>query len=179
MNEFTKNADNFIGYEYRNITVKRSMESVYVDGYPNFGWTFEGTALSLQSVSSGSVVMKLKRDRKIRNKAELTRLQRQFEGCVQEIERLESSKSIGASVFAYSTGIIGTGFLAGSVFAYLAGMVPLMIILAVPGFIGWIIPYFGYLRIQRRKIEQVMPLIDQKYDKIYEVCEKAHNLLNK
>jgi hypothetical protein len=123
--------------------------------------------------------MKFKRDRKIHNKAELTRLQRQFESCASEIERLEASKSIGASVFAYSTGIVGTAFIAGSVFSYLAGMVPLMIVLAVPGFIGWIVPYFGYLRIQKKKIEQVTPLIDQKYDEIYDVCEKANGLLNK
>jgi hypothetical protein len=35
--------------------------------------------------------MKLKRDRKIRNKMELARLQRQFETAVAEIETLERS----------------------------------------------------------------------------------------
>jgi hypothetical protein len=179
MSEFAKNTAGFIGYEYKDITVSHRMKPVYADGFTNFGWTHEGTSLSLQSVGSGSVVMKFKRDRKILNKAELTRLQRQFESCVSEIERLEVSKSLGASVFAYTTGIIGTAFLAGAVFSYLAGMVPLTIILAVPGFVGWIIPYFGYLHIQRKKIEQITPLIDQKYDEIYEVCEKANNLLAK
>ena len=177
MSEFTKNADGFIGYEYRDVTVKRSMESVYADGYSNFGWALEGTSVPIQNL--GSVTMKLKRDRKIRNKAELTRLQRQFEACAVEIERLEFSKSVGASAVAYVIGVIGTAFMAGSVFAYLAGMVPLMIILAVPGFVGWIIPYFSYLKISRKKTEQVTPLIDQKYDEIYEACEKANSLLSK
>ena len=176
MSEFTKNADGFIGYEYKDVTVKRNMESVYADGYINFGWTLEDTSIPLQSI--GSVTMKFKRDRKIRNKAELTRLQRQFEACVQEIERLEISKSIIASAVAYGLGIVGAAFMAGSVFAYISGMVPLTIILAIPAFAGWILPYFCYLNISRKKTEQVTPLIDQKYDEIYEVCEKASGLLS-
>ncbi len=174
MNEFTKNANGFVGYEYKDVTVKRSMESVYADGYNNFGWTLEGTSVPIQSF--GSVTMKFKRDRKIRNKAELTRLQRQFEACASEIERLEVSKVLGASAVAYAVGIAGTAFMAGSVFAYLAGMLPLSVLLAIPAFAGWILPYFCYLRIQRKKTEQVTPLIDQKYDEIYEVCKNADGL---
>lgn len=177
MSEFTKNADGFIGYEYKDVTVHRSMESVYADGYTQFGWTLEGTGIPIQSLSS--VTMKFKRDRKIRNKAELTRLQRQFEACVEAIERLEISKTVGASAAAYAIGIVGSAFMAGSVFTYNAGMIPLFIILAIPGFVGFIIPYFCYLRIRRKKTEQVTPLIDQKYDEIYEVCENANGLLAK
>ena len=29
---------NFIGYEYRDITVKKTMQSVYADSLGNFGW---------------------------------------------------------------------------------------------------------------------------------------------
>ena len=157
--------------------MKRSMESVYADGYTNFGWTLEGTSIPLQSFNS--VTMKFKRDRKIRNKAELTRLQRQFEACAAEIERLEFSKIVGASTAAYVIGVVGTAFMAGSVFAHIAGMLPLSVFLAIPGFVGWILPYFCYLRLRTKKTEQVTPLIDQKYDEIYEVCEKAAGLVNK
>ena len=175
MSEITKNADNFVGYEYKDITVKHEMEPVYADGYPNFGWIMEGTSFSIQNV--GSVIMKFKRDRKIRNKAELSRLQRQFDACVAEIEKLEFSKGVNASIAAYTIGLIGAAFIAGSVFAILAEQIPLAIILAIPGLAGWIIPYFAYVNIRRKKTEQVIPLIDQKYDEIYEVCEKANSLL--
>lgn len=37
MSEITRNEANFIGYEYKDVTVKRKMESVYIDGYTNFG----------------------------------------------------------------------------------------------------------------------------------------------
>lgn len=177
MGEMAENERKYIGFEYKNITVKRSMESVYTDGYQNFGWSLEGTSTPIQSV--GSVTLNFKRDRKLRNKAELTRLQRQFDSCVTEIQRLEFSKLLRASAVAYTTGLIGTAFMAGSVFAVLADRIPLMILLAVPAFAGWILPYFFYCILLRRKTEQVEPLIDKKYDEIYEVCEKANNLLPK
>jgi len=65
----------------------------------------------------------------IRNKAELTRLQRQFDSCVAEVVALEQSKTTGAMIAALSIGIAGTAFMAGSIFAYLADMLLFCIIL--------------------------------------------------
>lgn len=169
------NENNFVGYEYKDVTTKREMESVYVDGYRNFGWQMETSSVPEHSL--GTVAIKFKRDRKILNKAELTRLQRQFESCAGEIESLERSKTTGASITAFTIGIIGTAFMGLSTFSYLGGMLPLMIILAVPGFIGWIIPYFCYHAIQRTKANKLVPIIEKKYDDIYAVCEKANSLL--
>jgi len=177
MSEPIRSENKYIGYEYRDFTVNHSMESVYVDGYHSFGWTLEGIVPSIKGVFTE--VLKFKRDRKIINKAELTRLQRQFESCAAEIETLERSKIIAASAVAYIIGAFGTAFIAGAVFAHNAGMIPLTIILAIPGFVGWIIPYFCYSNIRGKKTEKVTPLIENKYDEIYEVCEKANGLLNK
>lgn len=77
----------FVGYEYKEITVKRSMASIYADGYENFGWKSEGIVHQPSKLAIDSVTLKFKRDRKIRNKTELTRLQRNFDACVQEIIR--------------------------------------------------------------------------------------------
>lgn len=175
MNEVTKNENGFIGYEYKDVTVNRAMESVVADGYQNFGWVLEGTDTPIGGVNS--VILKFKRDRKIRNKSEITRLQRQFDACVDEIGTLERSKVIGASAVAYAIGVFGTAFMAGSVFAFLAEMLPLCIVLAIPAFVGWVIPYFCYVRINKKKTEQITPFIDGKYDEIYSVCEKANGLL--
>jgi hypothetical protein len=175
MSEITKSENNFVGYEYRDVTVHRSMESVYSDSYANFGWTLEGISSSVQNYSS--VIMKFKRDRKIRNKMELTRLQRQFEACVSEIESLEMSKVIGASAVAYIIGVLGTALIAGAVFSYTGGNLALCIILAVPAFAGWIAPYLCFTMLRNKKTLEVNPLIDEKYDEIYEVCEKANALI--
>ena len=177
MNETINKHDNFIGYEYKEITVDRDMEGVYADAYPNFGWKLESGVASIFGLSA--VNLKFKRDRKIRNKAELTRLQRQFESNVNEIEGLEQSKTTTAFTTAMTVGLIGTAFLAGAVFAFIyAEMIPLMILLAVPGFIGWALPYQLYKKIQAKRNAKILPLIEKQYDTIYEVCEKAHSLLD-
>lgn len=175
MNEITGNKADFVGYEYKDVTVKRKVESVYIDGYHNFGWALDSTSNSVQNVNS--VTMKFKRDRKIRNKAELTCLQRQFDATVAEIETLENSKVIRASTIAYVVGVIGTAFVAASVFANQDDRQALSILLAIPGFAGWIIPYFLYSNISKKKTGMVAPLIDQKYDEIYELCQTANTLL--
>lgn len=80
----------YVAYEYTEMTVKRSMEAVYADSYESFGWSVGGTSTPVGKVDS--ITMKFKRDRKIPNKAELTRLQRQFDAYVGEIVSLEQSK---------------------------------------------------------------------------------------
>ncbi|MCL2747455.1 MAG: hypothetical protein FWE59_02225 [Oscillospiraceae bacterium] len=175
MDETTRNCEGFVGYEYKEVAVSRDMEGVYADGYPHFGWTLdrsESTAIGLSTT-----FLKFKRDRKIRNKAELTRLQRQFESNVREIEKLEQSKTTTASIAAFTIGLIGTAFMTGSVFAFLADMIPLFIVLAIPALVGWALPYFSFTRLTAKRAEAVLPLIDQQYDAIHEVCEKAHCLL--
>lgn len=172
MNDMKNN--NFVGYEYTTATIKSDLESMVVDGYTNFGWKPEGRDTTL---GIGAASIKFKRDRKIRNKAELSRLQREFDNHVREIENLEASKTSGAQIAAFTIGFIATAFLAGATFSYLAGFLPLMIILAIPGFIGWILPYFVYNGVRRKKTTKVSALIENQYDAIYEICEKANGLL--
>ena len=176
MSKITKNSENFVGYEYKEINTTGDMEGVYSDGYPNFGWIPDGGSQS--SLGFSAVNLRFKRDRRIKNKAELSRLQRQFEAEITAIFNLEKSKTASAFVTAMTTGLIGTVFLAGATFSFIYGeMILLMIALAIPGFIGWILPYFLYKKIQAKKSSSIVPLIENKYDAIYEVCEKGHALL--
>jgi len=178
MNGANKSRD-FVGYEYKDITVDRSMESVYADGYQNFGWKLEEKSGVVTGINSS--FLKFKRYRKILNKAELTRLQRQFDACVGEITTLEKSKTTNAMIAALMIGLIGCAFLACSVFAVTAETpnILLCIIFGLPGIVGWILPYFVYKAMSLKRSQKVEPLIDAKYDEIYEVCEKANGLLPK
>jgi hypothetical protein len=92
------NNKNFVGYEYKEVWTSRDLEGVYADGLANFGWQLDG---------GGYGRLKFKRDRKIRNKAELERLQRRFESGVAEIESLERSKSSVATTAALTSRISG------------------------------------------------------------------------
>lgn len=181
MKDDGKRENRFIAYDYKEVTVESEHASMILDGYENFGWHSDGIFSEGGNLSEQSrTLIRMKRDRKIINKAELTRLQQNFESCIDQIISLEHSKKTTAAAAALIIGIIGTAFMAGSVFAiteeppYFA----LSILLAIPGFIGWIIPYFLYKAIARRKEETVAPLIDAKLDEIYEICEKGNHLLN-
>lgn len=123
----------------------------------------------------------MKRNRKIVNKMELTRLRRNFEACIEEIDMLEKSKISSATVRALVIGMIGTAFMAGSVFAVTAQppKILLCIVLAVPAFLGWILPYFIYRKTVKEQIARVNPYIEAKYEEIYEICEKGNKSLNK
>jgi len=174
---------NFVGYEYKEVTAQSGQMSFLLDGYECFGWELDERQTESRESKNPSyqkkMVLCLKRNRRIINKTELTRLQRNFEACVKEIEILEKSKTSGATIYALMTAITGTAFMAGSVFAITAQTpyVILSTLLAIPGFIGWITPYFLYRRIAGKRAEKLSPLIEQKYDEIYEICEKGNKLL--
>lgn len=175
----------FVGYEYKEVIADKSRVSLLVDGYENFGWEVDGNISEFYEEcknpqKQNKVILRLKRNRKIINKMELTRLQRNFESCVREIEMLEKSKTSSATMYALILGILGTAFMAGSTFAVTAQSphIILCILLAIPGFLGWILPYFVYRRVIGKQTEKVTPLIEDKYDEIYEICKKGNRLLS-
>ena len=167
----------YIGYEYKEIQVAAKDLSLCLDAYENFGWLPENP--SPADPGRGTVTLHLKRSRKIINKMELTRLQRHFEACANEIKALEKAKTSGASAVALSVAVIGTAFMAGATFAAVAEppIVWLCILLAIPGFGGWIAPVFLYRAVRDKKARQVQPFIEAKLEEIYEICEKGHSLL--
>jgi hypothetical protein len=40
-----------------------------------------------------------------------------------------------------------------------------------------VVPYFSFVKLKNKRAEKIAPLLEQQYDSIYEVCEKAHGLL--
>ena len=167
----------FTAYEYKSVRVESDMLCLYLDAYESFGWQADERFSALAGDGTGT--LRLKRDRKIMNRMELTRLQRNFEGCMEEIAQLEERKTAGATAAAISVGVIGTAFLAGATFAATAAQprIVLCILLAVPGFLGWILPYFVFQRVKRKKTAEMDLLIEKKYDEIGELMRKGHALL--
>ena len=172
-----KERKSFIGYEYKEITVGANLVSMYLDCYENFGWVLEE---ELSDVGNPHhVTIRMKRDRKIINKMELTRLQRNFEACAHDLNKLQRAKTSAATILALAVGIVGTVFMAGSTFAVVnePPVIWLCVLLAIPGFIGWILPYFIYRNVVKKQTEKLQPLIEEKMEEIYQVCEKGHSLL--
>lgn len=177
MNEITKNSRDFVGYEYKELTAPGDKFSLYLDGYENFGWRVDPNVPQRQE--HGLITVTVKRDRRIINKAELTRLQRNFDACVQEIEALERAKTTGPLILALTVGLIGTVFMALSVFAVTAQPphTAACVLFGVPGIAGWVAPVFIYQRRLHRRIREIAPLIEEKLDEAYHLCERGHQLL--
>ena len=175
MNHESENT--YIGYEYKEISVPDKDTSQFLDCYENFGW-IPDAARPAES-GRGTVTLHLKRNRKIINKMELTRLQRNFESCMNEIQQMERSKNQTATIAALVVGILGTAFMAGSVFAVTSEppQYLLMIFLAVPAFIGWVLAPLLYRHQFQKQCQKIQPFIDAKYEEIYQLCEKGHSLL--
>ncbi|MCI1868830.1 hypothetical protein [Bifidobacterium crudilactis] len=173
-NEVHAGAKDFVGYEYKNISVPSLDEGLYVDSYRSFGWSLES---SEQDRLSNSVVLKFKRDRQIRNKAELSRLQRQFDSSALKIRALETAPESTARLLALCLGIIGCAFLAGATFSYMAGFIVAMVLLAIPGFLLWIVAYPVFVRTKASKTQKNAPQLDACFDAVYETSKQASQLL--
>lgn len=162
--------EHHITYEYKEITADGEKAAMYQDCYRSFGW---------EKIGENDQKLMFRRSRKIMNRAELTRLQRNFEACMKEIDELQKSKTAKATAVCIGVGIAGTAFMAGSVFAVTASppVIWLCVLLAIPAFALWILAPLLYPRMVKKRTESINELIENKYNEIYEVCEKGDKLL--
>ncbi|MCO7127511.1 hypothetical protein NIE88_17275 [Sporolactobacillus shoreicorticis] len=205
MSDIQNKEKTFVAYEYKRVTVHCYLEGMLKDSYHHFGWKLEksepavvkhvwvplcvvlaplalipGSPVGKMIVDHGSetkITLTFKRDKLICNKTKLNRLQSRFEASVKMISSLDKSKRTTAAALSCVVGLIGTVFIGISIFGYLAGMLPLSIVMAVPGFAGWILPYFIYQAAKNLKTSKVAPQIDKLYDIIYDLCAKADTFL--
>lgn len=168
----------FITYEYRTKTVKAKDRTRVMDMSEAFGWEVTGTASTIEGVT-----VSLKRDRKIKHKQELIKLERQADETFTEINRLNSAKTLTASVFAYIFGCIAALILGGgmcmtmlienNVPAFVGG-----IVLGIAGIVLCSVNYLIYKKIEEKKTVQVIPLIDDNEEKLANILAKGNDLLN-
>lgn len=199
-----ENSQKYIGYDYKRIVVRRKFEAAWVDGYSNFGWELEKSRPAIEQPVRGSLQVMLaplallpgsffkdlvvehescdkvelhfKRDRKIQNKNKLNRLQFNMESTLNNMEEMEKTKTFGASVAAFVTGLVGTVSMAVSTFSYLASNIPGCIGFAVPGFIGWILSAVVYSVVKAKKKKKVVTELESKFDEMNDICLQAQEL---
>lgn len=183
MEEMKRSARAFAAYEYKETTVERRRASEYLDGYESFGWELDdayeaSAAYPGMPVGESLITLHLRRDRRIVNRVELTRLQRQFEACMKEIQMLESSKDVHATICSLCTGIVGLALLLCAAFTAIASkaLTLLGVLLALPGAILCALAYPIYRRVYRKREREVVPLVDAKREEICTLCEKGQRL---
>lgn len=168
----------FITYEYRTKTVKAKDRTRVMDMSEAFGWEVTGTIPTIEGVT-----VSLKRDRKIKHKQELMKLERQADETFSAINKLNSAKTLTASVFAYIFGCIAALILGGgmcmtmltenNVPAFVGG-----IVLGIAGIVLCSVNYLIYKKIEEKKTVQVIPLIDDNEEKLANILAKGNDLLN-
>lgn len=180
----------FVAYEYMSINVSSEKEPLYMDCYENFGWIFingsglvdkEDYYINNSHVNGRKLVnLKFKRDRKIPNKVQIISLQKKCEIALKELNRLEKQPRSKATISAITIAMLGTVFMALSVFSITAinPIYILCVVCGVIGIVGWLLPYFVYKKEKLKKEQENIPLIEEQYNTIYNCCEQAKKLIN-
>ena len=198
-------ARDYTGFEYKQVTARNEMESLWVDSMTHFGWKPEksrpklvkrlpfalwimAAPLSLlpwrpfqksldDHESADQVELTFKRERNIGHKQELNQLQAQFERSVQAIDSLEESRGTSASIAGWLIGLLGAALLGVATFAYLDGMTPLFLLPAVPGFLCWLLSYVIYRSMKSKREQAIAPKIEEQHENIYKLCQAGNSLL--
>lgn len=183
----------FVAYEYLSIKVSSEKEALYIDCYENFGWQLINNVGNYGLVDREDyyindyhvnwnrlVTLKFKRDRKIPGKAKLMALQKKCDNSLKELEKLEREPANKGMIISFTVGLIGTVFLAISVFAITAvnPLIWLSIITGIIGLVGWGLAYPMYMKVKNEQEQIVTSLIDEQYNVIYDTCEQARKLID-
>lgn len=162
----------FIAYEYKEVSIKNEKVELYLDSIKNFGWT-----VVTQTLDFAKTHLKLKRNYKIANREQIVMLEKKFESAFEILASKDGKEKNKAVIYSISVGLMGTVFMAGSVFSYLDAIIWATIVLAIPGFMLWALAYFVYRKVLIVSKKKLTPMIDQAYSTIFNTTEQAHHLL--
>ena len=168
------NNNGFTLYEFAHKRVNASEADMYTSCYEAFGWQ---KIKQPDLEGADKIALKFKRDRKIKNKAQLNSLQSSCEASLSNIIRLENSQSTKALVVSLSTGILGTAALTGAMLCFFSGRIFLFIIMAILGLAGCVAPIILHVKILSEMDESLKMQIEAEYEKVYALCKQAEKLL--
>lgn len=171
-----------ITYDYKTVETSRYAAAEVVDCYENLGW-------ELSNNGGGSLpgaTLNFKRNRKVKNKDQLNRIQVRMDDAIESIKIFEKGKTKRAITAAIIMGIIGALMFGG-------GMSICMLLPLVSDFVSYAagcilgagglgicgLGYLAYVKIRAKKTAEMNILIDKKRDDIAGLCEEAGRLLSK
>ena len=163
----------FVAYEYKDILISKRFSNLYLDCIENLGWE----VISKEN-SFSKVKLSLKRKYNFKEKAKLNELELKFTNSFNELEIINETYQNKGLITSLTIGLIGTCFMGGATFSFLGGLYLLMVLLAIPGFLGWIFPYFINKNINEKELRKVNQRSEELRQEIYEVIEQAYRLNN-
>ena len=169
-----KNEAGMAGYDWKEVTVKKDKESLYAENYQNFGWELVNTSAPYPNALT--VILKFRRDSSIRNKAELERLEQQFESGLRQIEKIESKTRNSVLIPALTSGIGGIAMFVWSVHSFISGNMSMGAISLIFAVVGLALGSFFGFRLMKRINERVAPKLNKQYAEVNATCEEAHSI---
>ena len=161
-------------YNWKEVSVKKDKETLYIDSYQNFGWVFVNSTVPYPNALT--VALKFKRDSSIRNKAEFDKLEKQFENGLRQIQKTERKNRNIIMIPALVSGIGGFILLALAIYNLISSNVLTGIILIFAVCVCFAISTFLGFRYSKIIKEKNAPKISEQYSKINAVCEEANTL---
>lgn len=170
-----QSTDEVVVYEHTGLRVPRHLETVYRDTAPQFGWDID--AVETGAGISGHSTLRLKRDRRLRNRPMTLELERANRSALTAIDALERSRTSIPRTIAITIGIIGSAFLAGSIFLLEGDFLVASIALGTIGLLGWLAGWFSFNKSKSARAPKVDAAIDRQYDIVYDTAQRAAALL--
>lgn len=163
-------------FEYARTTVRNELAQVAVDSYESLGYELTGQRIS---DATKQTTLSFRRNRKVRGKAQLAKIQRSMDDIISTLDGLEKVKTRKASQQAIVIGVIsalilGVGMCCTMVWTNL--MVP-GIVIGVIGIIGCLFAYLRYRKICAQETARINPEIESAYDRLATHCEEAQTIL--
>ncbi|WP_304508142.1 hypothetical protein [Anaerotignum sp.] len=157
--------------EYIDVIVNHKLVQLCNDCYHALGWKTISTNSGLISVK-----LRLERSKKIKNRVELCKLQRECEDVLMELERLLKLQSLKSKRMAWITSIIIILFFAGALITYFLNFLFLSAVFLIFGCTELGIVYFIFHKYIRKMNKRIILEINRHYDVIYYLCKKAEQL---
>lgn len=169
--------EDFVTYEYRTAKVKAKDQTVTTDMYEAFGW--EVTNVSCGAIDT--ITLSMRRDRKLKHKQELNRLERRAEETLSAVNALKRAQKTGARIVALTIGIVASLILGGGMCLCMLceGLAAMLggIALGLAGIALCGVNYLIYAKMTAAKIKQLQPAIEENEEQFANLLEKGNDLL--
>lgn len=163
-------------FEYARTTIKSELAQVAIDCYESLGYELTGQRVS---APGGQVTLSFRRSRKVRGKAQLSKIQRTMDDTLASITSMETEKTKKAIIQAMTIGIIsalvlGLGMSCTMVWTHL---MVLGIVVGLIGIAGCIFAWMHYRKVCSIETARLNPAIEEAYDRLATQCEEAQAIL--
>lgn len=161
-------------FEYARTTVANDLATVATDCYENMGWELTGS-----KAAGGHTTLSFRRSRKLKNKAQLVKIQRAMDDLIASIASFEGEKTRKATMISIGVGtvsalVLGVGMSCTMVWQQ---FMVLGIVVGLVGIAGCIAAWLLYRRTVAEETARIAPSIEAAYDRLATACEEAQTLL--